>query len=54
MLSRGVFVSVGADRYYMNERAAEAFVAAQRRRARAVAAILFVVFVIVLLLFLRW
>jgi hypothetical protein len=36
MISRNVFVSVGSDRFYMNEPVAEAFLAAQRRRALVV------------------
>lgn len=54
MVSRGVFVSVGADRYYMNEQAAGEFLHAQRRRALVVTAILLVVFMIVILMSLRW
>lgn len=54
MVARGVFVDVGNDRFYMNEQASSAFLAAQRRRARVAAAILFVVFLIVLLASLRW
>ena len=49
MVSRGVFVAVGDDRYYMNEQAAEEFLEAQRRRVLVGTLILFVVFVIVLL-----
>jgi len=49
MVSRGVFVAVGEDRYYMNERVAEQFLEAQRRRVLLGTLILFVVFVIVLL-----
>ena len=49
MVSRGVFVAVRDDRYYMNEQAAEEFLEAQRRRVLVGTLILFVVFVIVLL-----
>lgn len=54
MISRNVFVSVGSDRFYMNEPVAEAFLAAQRRRALVVTAILLGVFLIVLLASIRW
>ena len=54
MVSRGVFVPVGHDRYYLNEQAAGEFLAAQRRRALIVTAILLVVFVIVILTSVRW
>jgi hypothetical protein len=40
MVARGVFVRVGHDYYFMNERAARAFLAAQRRRALIVTAVL--------------
>ncbi|HOY59176.1 MAG TPA: hypothetical protein PK640_13710 [Verrucomicrobiota bacterium] len=50
MVSRGVFVGVGEDRYYMNEQAARAFLAAQRRRVLTVAGTLLVVSVIVVIL----
>ncbi|MCL4178880.1 MAG: hypothetical protein KJ072_14210 [Verrucomicrobia bacterium] len=43
MVSRGVFVPVSEDRYYMNEQAAGEFLHAQRRRAPGVTAILLVV-----------
>jgi len=49
MVSRGVFVAVGDDRYCMNEQAAEEFLEAQQRRVLVGTLILFVVFVIVLL-----
>lgn len=49
MVSRGVFVAVGDDRYYMNEPAAKEFLEAQRRRVLVGTLILFVVFLIVLL-----
>ena len=35
MLSRGVFLEAGPDRYYMDERAADGFLLAQRRWALA-------------------
>jgi hypothetical protein len=54
MVSRGVFVDAGNDRFYMSERAATAFLEAQRRRARVAAAILLVLFLIVLLAFACW
>ena len=54
MVSRGVFVSVGNERYYMNEQAAEEFLDAQRRRALVITAIMLVVFVIVILTSVRW
>ena len=49
MVSRGVFVDGGEDRYWMNEQAAEAFLAAQRKRALIVMGILLVLFLIFLL-----
>jgi hypothetical protein len=49
MVSRGVFVDAGNDHYWMNEQAAEAFLAAQRQRVLIVAGILLVLFLIVLL-----
>jgi hypothetical protein len=54
MVSRGVFVDAGNDRYWMNEQAAEAFLEAQRKRALIVAAILLVVFLIYLVASIRW
>ncbi len=54
MISRDVFVSVGNDRFYMDEPVAEAFLAAQRRRALIVTAIMLGVFLIVLLASVRW
>ena len=50
MVSRGVFVAVGDDRYYMNEQAAEEFLEAQRRRVLTAAGILLVVSAIVVIL----
>ena len=49
MVSRGVFVDAGGDRYWMNEQAAEAFLAAQRKRVLIGAGILLVLFLIFLL-----
>jgi uncharacterized membrane-anchored protein len=41
MVDKGVFVSTGSDAYYMNQDAAEDFIAARRRRALlAMAAVL--------------
>ncbi|HNU50225.1 MAG TPA: hypothetical protein PKJ98_04825 [Verrucomicrobiota bacterium] len=54
MISRGVFVATGDDRFYVNEEAADAFLAAQRRRVRVVGGMLLVAFVIVLLASIRW
>jgi hypothetical protein len=48
MVSQGVFVPVGEDRFYMNEQLAEAFLAAKRRQALIGAAILLALFFIVL------
>jgi hypothetical protein len=53
MVSRGVFLPVGEDRYYMNEQATGESLHAQRRRARVVTAILFVGFMIVMLMSVR-
>ena len=50
MVSRGVFVRLDHDRFYMNQEAARAFLAAQRRRVLTVAGILLVVSVIVVIL----
>lgn len=50
MVDRGVFVAVGQDRFYMNEQAAQAFLVAQRRRARVIGGTLLLLFVIFLLL----
>ena len=52
MVSRGVFVRAGHDRFYMNEEAAQEFLEAQRRRARIGGGILLVAFVIVVLVLL--
>ncbi len=54
MVTRGVFVPVGSDRYYMDWPAAEAFLAAQRRRALGIAVVLILVFLIVLLASVCW
>jgi hypothetical protein len=54
MVSRGVFVDAGDDHYWMNEQAAEAFLAAQRRRALIMTGILLVVFLIVLIVTSLW
>lgn len=53
MLAPGVFVGVEADRYYLNQEAAQAFLEAQRRRTVVVAGIMFVLFVVMLLASLR-
>ena len=50
MVSRGVFVTVGPEHFYMNEEAAAAFLVAQRKRALVAAAILLVLFLIYLLI----
>ena len=50
MVSSGVFVGLDHDRFYMNQEAARAFLAAQRRRVLTVAGILFVVSAIVVIL----
>ena len=49
MVSRGVFVGLDHDRFYLNQEAARAFLAAQRRRVLTVAGILLVVSVIVVI-----
>ena len=49
MVSRGVFVAAGNDRFWMNEPVAEAFLEAQRRRALLVGAVLLVAFLIFLI-----
>ena len=54
MVSRGVFVDAGNDHSWMNEQAAEAFLAAQRQRALIVTGILLALFRIVLLASSRW
>ena len=50
MVRRGVFVSIGQDRFYMNEQAAEAFLRAQRRRAWTIGGVLILLFLIFLFL----
>ncbi|HNQ90821.1 MAG TPA: hypothetical protein PKM73_19575 [Verrucomicrobiota bacterium] len=52
MVSRGVFVGLDHDRFYMNQEAAGAFLAAQRRRILTVAGILLVMSVIVVIVLL--
>jgi cyclopropane fatty-acyl-phospholipid synthase-like methyltransferase len=52
MVSRGVFVHAGHDRFYMNEEAARTFLEAQRRRARIGGGILLVAFVVVVVVLL--
>ena len=52
MVSRGVFVGLDHDRFYMNQEAARAFLAAQRRRARIGGGILLVAFVVVVVVLL--
>jgi len=52
MVSRGVFVRAGNDRFYMNQEAARTFLEAQRRRARIGGGILLVAFVIVVVVLL--
>jgi len=54
MVLRGVFVDAGNDHSWMNEQAAEAFLAAQRQRALIVTGILLALFRIVLLASSRW
>ena len=54
MVSRGVFVGAGNDRYWMDEPAAEAFLAVQRKRALIVTGILLVLFLIFLLAASLW
>ncbi len=54
MVTRGVFVRLENNRYYMNEQSAQAFLAAQRRRALAIASVSLLVFLIVLLALIRW
>ena len=54
MVDRGVFVSIGGDRFYLNEQAAQAFLAAQRRRARTGAAILLAIFLLFLIASSLW
>lgn len=50
MVSRGVFVHVGQNRFYMNEQAAEALLAAQRTRAWIIGGALLLLFLVFLLL----
>jgi hypothetical protein len=54
MVDRSVFVAVGGDRFFLNEQAAQTFLAAQRRRARTIAAILLVTFLIFLVASRLW
>ena len=54
MISRGVFVDAGNDRYWMNEQVASAFLEAQRRWVLLVAGVLVVLFLIVLIASTRW
>lgn len=54
MVSRGVFIHAGQDRFYMDEQAAEAFLGAQRTRARIIGGVLLLLFLIFLLLSLCW
>lgn len=54
MVDRGVFVPVSGDRFYLNEQAAQAFLDAQRRRARTIAAILLVLFLVFLIASSLW
>lgn len=49
MASAGVFIQVSNDRYYLDQRAAEAFMAAKRRRMLIGTGLLLLVFVIFLL-----
>jgi hypothetical protein len=53
MVSDGVFVGVGQDRFYMDEVAAGFFLRAQRRRVLVGTGVLLVVFVIVALVLAR-
>ena len=52
MAGHGVFLAVagGSDRYFMNEAAAEAFLAARRRRALIIAGVLLLAFLLMWLL----
>ena len=54
MVHRGVFVSVGSDSYYVNEPAAQAFLAAQRQRALVIGGVLLLLFLVYLLMSIRW
>lgn len=54
LAARGVFIQVGQDRYYLDERMADAFLAAQRRTALTIAGILLLVFLCFLLASVRW
>lgn len=54
MVVRGVFVRAGHDRYYMNERKAQVFLAAQRRWALIVTSALVLLFLVFLLASIRW
>ena len=49
MVSGGVFIQVSNDRYYLDQRVAEAFMAAKRRRMLIGTGLLLLVFVIFLL-----
>ncbi len=53
MVNRGVFVSVGNDRFYMNQEAAAAFLEWQQKRALVLAAVMFVIGLAVLIAFCR-
>lgn len=50
LVQAGVFVAAEADRYYLDERAADAFWAAYRRQALVFAGIFLLVFIVVWLL----
>jgi hypothetical protein len=54
MVARGVFVPVESDRYYLNESAAQEFLATQRRRALIVTGVLFLLFLVILLASTHW
>ncbi len=49
LVSRGVFILVGTERYYMDEQIAEAFVGQRRTRALVITALVLLAFVIWLL-----
>ena len=54
MVGHGVFVDVGGDRYYMNEPAAQAFLAAQPHRALVIGGVLLLLFLIYILVSIGW
>lgn len=50
MVRQGVFISVGGDRYFMDEQAADHFLRAQRARALSFGCLLIILFVVYLIL----